>query len=94
MKIYKIIWLLLTSKRFRRLLEDTIFYAINLENEMRGDKSCDVMLFKSLFVNEIFTKEELIKNSKQDFSLPESVLRNLSIKYYNEYLRKDNKEVK
>lgn len=91
MKIYKIILLLITSRKFRVLLRDTLFYAINLENYCRGDGSCDVMLFKSWFVNEIFTKEELIKNSEKDFSLPESVLRKLSIRYYNEYL-KENKE--
>lgn len=93
MKIYKIIWLLITSRKFRSLLKDTLFYAINLENYCRGDGSCDVMLFSSYFTHQIFTKEELVKNSEQGFSLPESVLRKLSIKYYNEYLKKENKEV-
>lgn len=59
-KWYKIIWKILTDRRFRVELKETILYALRWQDNIRGTGSADVMLFESHYAEHIFKiKEEL-----------------------------------
>ena len=50
---HKIVWKILTDRKFRWLLKETIFYAVRWESQVRGSGSTEVFLFTQNF-NEIF----------------------------------------
>lgn len=53
-KWYKIVWKILTDRRFRVELKDTVLYALRWQNDLRGTGSPDVMLFESHYAEDIF----------------------------------------
>lgn len=48
-KIWKVLWLGLVNRQFRRLLKDSIEYALNNYNQVRGDGSSDVLWMVSKY---------------------------------------------
>ena len=60
LKWHKIIWKILTDRRFRFELKKTILYALRWQDNIRGTSSTDVMLFESHYAEDILKIKEKI----------------------------------
>ena len=58
----KVIWLLLTNKFFRWTLLETIKYAVNTHEEIRGNGAADVLVFNKFFYAKIIEVQNEISN--------------------------------
>ena len=54
---FKLFWLVIFSKRFRRMLKDTILYALNNHREKHGYGASDVVLFSYYYSDRILKKK-------------------------------------
>lgn len=52
-KWFQIIWKILTDKKFRWLLKETIFYSIRWETAIKGSGSSEVFLFLCNYLQNI-----------------------------------------
>ena len=51
----RVLWLIITSKRFRAQFEGLIFYALINYAEKRGECASDVLMFSDYYANEIIS---------------------------------------